>query len=76
MPPSRVQPSLPPELDRIVLTALKKNPAERFPTWAEFVLELAKMGGLNLPRQSISDSEKYEALRRVEISVRANVSAR
>ncbi len=72
LPPSRVRPSLPSELDRILLTALKKNPAERFPTWAEFALELAKVGGLNFPRQSISDSEKYAALRRVEMLEKLN----
>ncbi len=35
-PPSAVNPSVAPELDRIVLRALKKNPGERFQTAREF----------------------------------------
>ena len=66
-PPSRMWPSLPPELDRMLLTALQKNPADRFPTWADFALELAKIGGLSFHERTIQDSEKYEALRRVEM---------
>jgi len=67
LPPSRVRPELPPELDRIILAALKKSAAARFPTWAEFALELAKVGRLSVYQQTIRDSEKYEALRCVEM---------
>ena len=67
LPPSRVRPALPAELDRILLTALNKPLAARFPTWAEFALELAKVGRLSVYQQTIRDSEKYEALRRVEM---------
>ena len=72
LPPSRVRPPLPPELDRILLTALNKTPAARFATWAEFALELAKVGGLSFHQQTIRDSEKYEALRRVEMLDKLN----
>ncbi|MBI4615291.1 MAG: tetratricopeptide repeat protein [Planctomycetes bacterium] len=40
-PPSRFNPPLPPELDRICLRALRKNPAERYSSLAEFAAELA-----------------------------------
>jgi predicted Ser/Thr protein kinase len=67
LPPSRVRPALPPELDRILLTALHKKPAERYATWADFALDLAKVGGLGFDQQSIRDSGCYDALRRVEM---------
>ena len=51
----------------MLLTALQKSPADRFPTWADFALELAKIGGLTFHERTIQDSEKYEALRRVEM---------
>ena len=66
-PPSRMWPSIPPELDRMLLKALQKNPVDRFLTWADFALELAKIGGLSFHERTIQDSEKYEALRRVEM---------
>ncbi len=67
LPPSRVRPALPSELDRILLKVLHKTPAARFTTWAEFALELAKVGRLSFHQQIIQDSEKYDALRRVEM---------
>ena len=65
--PSSVRPALPKELDRIVLTALAKPPASRFGTWAEFALELVKVGKLSVYQQRISDSERFEALRHVDM---------
>ena len=67
VPPSRLRPELPATLDRILATALSKSPASRYATWAEFALDLAKVGGLSFHQQSIRDSEKYEALRGVEM---------
>src|SRR3954471_1541808 len=37
--PSKLQPGVPVELDRILLTALARDPKARFGTWAEFALE-------------------------------------
>ena len=65
--PSQMRPALPTELNGIVLRALHKTPAGRYPTWAEFALDLAKVGGLSFREQTIRDSEKFEALRRVEM---------
>ena len=66
-PPSSVDPTLPKELDAIVLTALAKAPAERFGSWADFALELVKVGRLSVYQQTISDIERFEALRRVDM---------
>lgn len=72
LPPSGVRPELPPALDAIVLTALNKAPAARFADWLEFALELAKVGGLSFQQKTIRDSEKYEALRRIEMLQKLN----
>jgi serine/threonine protein kinase len=66
-PPSSVRSSLPKELDRVVLRALGKKPQFRYETWADFALELSNVGKLVLPPEAIMDSEKYVALKRVEM---------
>ena len=43
LPPSEVRPDLPKELDAVILRALRKKPESRYPTWAEFALELSKV---------------------------------
>jgi len=48
-----------------VLRAMKKSPAQRYPSWAEFAAELSKLGEQVLPRGTIPDSEKYVALKTV-----------
>jgi len=72
LPPSRVRPGLPSALDPILLKVLSKNPAARFATWAEFALELAKVGGLGFHEKTVPDSEKYDALRRVGMLQKLN----
>ena len=64
-PPSSLRADLPKQLDGIVLRALKKDPKQRYPTWAEFALELSKAGALVLPAGAIPDSEKYVVLKSV-----------
>ncbi|MGP1678993.1 MAG: protein kinase domain-containing protein [Burkholderiales bacterium] len=66
-PPSSLRPSLPREIDRIVLRALSKKPEFRYDTWADFALELSNVGKLVLPADAIMDSEKYVALKRVDM---------
>jgi serine/threonine protein kinase len=66
-PPSSLRPELPKEIDRVVLRALGKRPQFRYATWAEFALELSNIGKLILPSDAIMDSEKYVALKRVEM---------
>ena len=65
LPPSAARPELPKPLDAIVLRALKKDPAQRYPTWPEFALELSRAGELVLPPGAIPDSEKYVTLKSV-----------
>jgi serine/threonine protein kinase len=67
LPPSEVRPDLPKELDPVILRALRKKPAGRYPTWAEFALELSRVVRLSLPANAIPDTEKYVALKRVEM---------
>ncbi len=65
LPPSEARKELPKEVDPIVLRALKKEPAQRYPTWAEFALELSRLGPKVLPPGAIPDSEKYVELKKV-----------
>jgi serine/threonine protein kinase len=67
VPPSSLRAALPKEIDRVVLCALGKKPQFRFQTWAEFALELSNVGKLVLPSDAIMDSEKYVALKRVDM---------
>jgi len=65
VPPSELRKELPKSFDAVVLRAMKKDAALRYPTWPEFALELAKLGELVLPPGSIPDSEKYVTLKKV-----------
>jgi serine/threonine protein kinase len=67
LPPSELRKDLPRELDPIILRALKKDPAARYPTWAEFALELSKVVRLVVKSDAIPDTEKYVALKRVDL---------
>jgi len=63
VPLSRLRPELPPELDDVLMSALTKQPANRYQSWAEFALALAKIGRLSRFDQSILDSSKFDYLR-------------
>ncbi len=62
--PSRYRSAVPAELDKIVLRAVQKSPADRYASWAEFALDLVAAGQISNSSQSVSDAEKYTALRR------------
>ncbi len=64
-PPTQLRPSLPKDIDALVLKALAKNPDDRYSDWAEFALEIANIGQLSVYVTSIPDLEKYAALRAV-----------
>ncbi|HXI36258.1 MAG TPA: serine/threonine-protein kinase, partial [Burkholderiales bacterium] len=66
-PPSRLRPGLKPEIDQVVLRAMRKRPDQRYGTWAQFSVELSKAVALVLPAGAIADSEKYLALSKVEM---------
>jgi eukaryotic-like serine/threonine-protein kinase len=67
LPPSEIRPDLPKELDAVILRAMRKKPESRYPTWSEFALELSKVVRLSLPANAIPDTEKYVALKRVDM---------
>ena len=66
-PPSSLRAGLPAGLDDLVLKAMEKHPDDRYPSWAEFALEMANIGKLSVYRHNIPDIEKYAALRSVEM---------
>jgi serine/threonine protein kinase len=65
--PSELRAGLPREVDAVVLRAMKKDPAQRYGTWAQFGVELSKVMSLVMPASAIPDSEKYLALSKVEM---------
>ena len=65
VPPSGARRGLPREIDAVVLRAMKKRPAQRYAAWAEFALELSRVGRQVQPAGAIPDSEKYLSLKAV-----------
>jgi serine/threonine protein kinase len=63
--PSKLRTGLPKSIDAVVLRAIAKKPEHRYPSWAEFALELARVGQQMLPSGTVPDSEKYVALKKV-----------
>ncbi len=65
LPPSELRHDLPPDIDAVILRALKKAPQSRYPDFTEFALALSRVGQTILPAGSIPDSEKYVVLKSV-----------
>jgi tRNA A-37 threonylcarbamoyl transferase component Bud32 len=65
--PSSLNAALPVSLDAIVMRALRKDPAERYPGWAEFALALAEAGRFSKFVNDVPDSERYSSLRRMPL---------
>jgi hypothetical protein len=63
LPPSEVRKDLPKALDAVILRAMSKRIEHRYATWADFALELSKIGTTVLPEGAIPDSEKYVVLK-------------
>jgi serine/threonine protein kinase len=66
-PPSTLQPELPHALDEIVMRMLELDPADRYVSWAELALDLARAGQLSPSQKAIPDSEKFTTLRRAAL---------
>jgi hypothetical protein len=64
--PATLRPELPALLDQIVLTAIRRDPAQRYRSWLEFGKDLSQaFGALRLIGASLSDSEKFNELRQM-----------
>jgi serine/threonine protein kinase len=67
LPPSEIRKDLPKSVDPVIMRALKKKPEARYPAWSDFARELSKVVRLVLPAEAIPDTEKYMALKSVEM---------
>ncbi|PJC02977.1 MAG: serine/threonine protein kinase, partial [Gallionellales bacterium CG_4_9_14_0_8_um_filter_59_50] len=64
-PPTTLRKDLPPQLERIVLRALQKDPAARFQSWRDFGNELAALGHFEQSDLEVNESEKFNLLRKM-----------
>jgi len=64
-PPTTLRKDLPPQLERIVLRALQKDPADRFQSWRDFGNELAALGHFEKSDLEVNESEKFNLLRKM-----------
>ncbi|MCC6473789.1 MAG: protein kinase [Burkholderiales bacterium] len=65
--PSSLRPEVGANIDEIVLKMIAKAPQERYPSWAELALDFAKAGRLSVYQRAIQDSEKFIALKKVQL---------
>ena len=72
VPPSTIRAEVGADVDRIVLRMMGKSTADRYPTWADLALDIAKIGRLSVYDQGIADSEKFIALKKVSVLQRLN----
>src|SRR5216117_239373 len=62
--PALLRPELPGLLDAVVMKAMEKDPAARYPSWLEFGKDLGQaFASLRLAGGSVSDSERFTKLR-------------
>lgn len=62
--PAKLRPELPGLLDAVVMKALEKDLAARYPSWLEFGKDLGQaFASLRLAGTTVSDSEKFTRLR-------------
>jgi serine/threonine protein kinase len=62
--PAKLRPELPGLLDAVVMKAMEKDPAARYPSWLEFGKDLGQaFASLRLVGGTLSDSEKFTTLR-------------
>jgi tRNA A-37 threonylcarbamoyl transferase component Bud32 len=62
--PSTLRPDLPPLLDKIVMNAIHKDPAQRYRSWLDFGKDLSQAFGA-LRVSGVSDSAKFNELRQM-----------
>jgi serine/threonine protein kinase len=67
-PPSKYRPDISPQLDAIVMKAIAKDPATRYPTWEEFGQALAetwKKDQKSEEKRDPSEMERFSLLRKL-----------
>jgi serine/threonine protein kinase len=67
VPPSSLRTELDGDIDRILLRMMEKKSEDRYPSWAELALDIAKVGRLSVYQSAIPDSEKFLALKQVRL---------
>ncbi|GAB4118255.1 MAG: hypothetical protein Fur0026_07380 [Sideroxydans sp.] len=67
VPPTRLRKDLPQPLERIVLRAIQKDPAERFQSWRDFGNELAALGHFEKSDLEVNETEKFTTLRKLKL---------
>ena len=65
--PSTLRDGISAEMDDILLRMLAKAPADRYPSWAELALDIARVGRLSHHESAVHDSEKFVALKAVRL---------
>lgn len=65
--PTLLRKDLPQPLERIVLQAMQKDPADRFPTWRDFGNELAALGHFEQSDLEVNETEKFTKLRKLRM---------
>lgn len=65
--PSSLRPELSKDIDGILLQMMAKTPEQRYPSWADLALDIAKIGRLSVYQSAIPDSEKFVALKKVRL---------
>jgi serine/threonine protein kinase len=65
--PSSLRPELGEDIDAILLQMMAKDPRNRYPSWADLALDIAKVGRLSIYQSAIPDSEKFFALKTVRL---------
>jgi serine/threonine protein kinase len=64
VPPSTFRREIRPDLDRVVLRCLEKDPAARYPSWSDYSRELThSYRGLEMPTENLSDTDKFNTVR-------------
>jgi hypothetical protein len=65
--PSSYRPEIGSSIDRIILQMMAKTPQQRYPSWADLALDIAKIGRLSIYQSAIPDSDKFVALKAVKL---------
>lgn len=65
--PSSHRPDLSKDIDWIILQMMSKTPEQRYSSWADLALDIAKAGRLSVYQSEIPDSEKFAAIKKIRL---------